>query len=530
MATQEPKKRVAIIGAVVGILVTCNAGVGGLVSLKECLAEGLEADVFEARPEIGGQWAYQAVPESAEGIQLQSSMYDGVVTNTCRDTTSFSDFPLDPARYPDFFGHAHMLQYINEYADHFKLRKHVHLRTKVIGCVPTEGAKWIVKLQGEGGELEERTYDALFAATGARVIPNIPEFKGRESFKGEFIHSQQYRSPGRFEGKRVVLIGLGSSAADLSCELAPACKEVHIITRRGGWILPRYILGKPAEAWDNRATQVWVPTSISEPIQTLLLNTVQGQHPKALKPDHTVLAQNPTVRSDLIERVRTGTIRVHRATVECFTESGLTLSDGTTLEADVVIACTGYQNSLPYLPPDVLYESSSTPSNTVDLWRLLVPIRYPNLFVVGFVELTGPSPPTIEAQARLAAAVLSGHAKLPPPAQLEHEVREWQAWQARRFVRSARHATTDFYIPYVDRILEPLGANPTLGRLLVQVFSSGAPWKALKTLNAVYFGIASSAQWRLCGYGSNQELARETVLRIAEGKEKLSDEEVKYVS
>ncbi|KAI0602653.1 flavin-binding monooxygenase-like family protein [Biscogniauxia sp. FL1348] len=520
MATQDIKKKVAIIGA----------GIGGLVSLKECLAEGLEAEVFEARSEIGGQWAYQAVPEPAEGAQLQSSMYDGVTTNSCRDTTSFSDFPLDPARYPDFFGHAQMLQYINEYADRFNLRKHVHLRTNVVGCVPTEDAKWTVKLQEEGGDLEERTYDALFAATGARTIPNIPEFKGRGAFKGEFLHSQQYRSPGRFEGKRVVLVGLGSAAADLSCELAPACKEVHVITRRGGWILPRYILGKPAEAWDSRATQVWVPKSISEPMQTLLLNTVQGKHPQALQADHTILAQNPTVRSDLLERVRTGAIRVHRATVERFTESGLTLSDGTALEADVVIACTGYQNSLPYLPPDVLHSPSSTPPNTVDLWRLLVPIRYPNLFVMGFVELTGPSPPTIEAQARLAAAVLSGRAKLPPPAQLEAEVREWQAWQAKRFVRSERHATTDCYVPYIDRLLEPLGANPTLGRLLGQVFSSGAPWKALRTLSAVYFGVPTSAQWRLCGYGSGDKLARETVLRIAEGKERLSDEEIKYMS
>ncbi|KAI1500021.1 flavin-binding monooxygenase-like family protein [Biscogniauxia marginata] len=519
MATEEVKKRVAIIGA----------GIGGLVSLKECLAEGLEAEIFEARPEIGGQWAYQAVPEDTEGNQLQSSMYEGVITNSCRDTTSFSDFPLDPARYPDFFGHRQMLQYIHEYADHFKLGKHIHLGTKVVGCVPTEDARWTVKLQLEGGEVEGRTYDAVFAATGARTMPQVPDFQGREVFKGEFFHSQRYRTPGRFEGKRVVIIGIGSAAVDLSCELAPACKEVHVVTRRGGWILPRYVLGKPAEAWDNRATQVWVPNSISEPIQAWLLNTVQGKHPKEVQADHSILAQNATMRSDFLERLRTGSIRAHRASVECFTENGLSLSDGTTVDADVVIACTGYQNALPYLPDDVL-RSASTPPNTVDLWRLIVPIRYPNLFVMCFTELTGPSLPTAEAQARLAAAALSGHVKLPESPQLEKEMREWQAWQAKRFVRSERHSTTDFYVPYMDRVLEPLGANPTLWSLLGQVFSSGNPWKALKTLNAVYFGIASSAQWRLCGYGRNEKLARETVLRIAEGKDKLSDEEVKYLN
>jgi dimethylaniline monooxygenase (N-oxide forming) len=51
--------------------------------------------VFEARDNIGGQWYYEE-PDPATS-EVQSSMYEGTISNTCRDTSSFSDFPMDPA-------------------------------------------------------------------------------------------------------------------------------------------------------------------------------------------------------------------------------------------------------------------------------------------------------------------------------------------------------------------------------------------------------------------------------------------------
>jgi dimethylaniline monooxygenase (N-oxide forming) len=260
----------------------------------------------------------------------------------------------------------------------------------------------------------------------------------------------------------------------------------------------------------------------------MLLNMVQGKHPEVLEPDHSILAQNPTLRTEFIEHVRSGSIQAHRASIDSFTSTGLKLDNGTTLDVDVVIACTGYTNSVPYLPADVV-RSADTPPNTVDLWKLIVPLRYQNLFMIGFTELAGATPPASEAQARLAVSAVAGRVKLPEGQQREDEIRDWQAWQAKSFVRSERHSTTDHYVPYVDSVLAPLGANPTLGRLVGQVFSSGNPWKALRTLTGVYFGLTSSAQWRLCGRGSNPEQARETILRIVDGKGELSAAEKSYL-
>ncbi|RYC63202.1 hypothetical protein CHU98_g2984 [Xylaria longipes] len=134
------------------------------------------------------------------------------------------------------------------------------------------------------------------------------------------------------------------------------------------------------------------------------------------------------------KRVRNGPIQAHRTSIESFAETGPKLENGTMLDVEVVIACTGYAYSAPYLPPDVV-RSQDTPTNT----------------------------------ARLAASVIAGRVKIPEDRRLEREVRKRQAWQAKAFVWSERYPTTDRYVPYIDSVLPPLGANPTLGRPVASV-------------------------------------------------------------
>lgn len=268
------KPRVAIIGA--GECITRhsfhpwvesyssnrdNPGVSGLAALKECLENGLDTTVFEARSDIGGQWNYEEHPKpipSATSDQenaFTTNIYESVILNSCRDSTNFSDFPMPPDRYGEFFGHRLFKRYIDDYADHFGLRKAIRLNSPVLSCRVTESGQWLVTYQPFEGVTLTEVYDALFACSGRVSTPLITEFRGRERFKGEFIHSHVYRRPAPFDGKRVAVIGFGNSAADISCDIAPQAREMHLITRRGGWVVPRYVFGKPAEAFNSE----WLP-------------------------------------------------------------------------------------------------------------------------------------------------------------------------------------------------------------------------------------------------------------------------------
>lgn len=283
----------------------------------------------------------------------------------------------------------------------------------------------------------------------------------------------------------------------------------------------------------DRATQVWLPVGVAQWLQTKLLEIVNGKPPQSMQPSHKILEQSPTVRGDFIEKVRTQVINIHRGSVEHLTEDGLviTTKEGEEtiteeLKADVIIACTGYdQFDYPFLPRDVV-RGQDTPANRADLYKLIVPPRYDNLFMMGMAELFGPVGPTFEAQARWACAVLSGRVELPPKTNMEEEVQKFQAWQEKHFIGSERHSLVTYAIPYNDELLEPLGAVPSFGKCLRSVLTSGHPWQALKVLNAVWFGVPSAAQWRLFGHGAKGELAVETLLRIAAGGKELSKGEV----
>jgi cation diffusion facilitator CzcD-associated flavoprotein CzcO len=88
-----------------------------------------------------------------------------------------------------------------------------------------------------------------------------------------------------------------------------------------------------------------------------------GKLPPELKPKHGILEANPTVRGDFLEQIQVGRMTPHRAGVEKFTQNGLLLTNGTELEVDVVIACTGYLVVIPKDPlglPQLMASRSSS--------------------------------------------------------------------------------------------------------------------------------------------------------------------------
>ncbi|KAL1967172.1 hypothetical protein VTN77DRAFT_3463 [Rasamsonia byssochlamydoides] len=502
-----------------------GAGISGLVAAKQCLDEGLVPTVFESRNRIGGQWAYEEPdPETGEA---HSAVYPGVISNSCRDTSNFSDFPIDPSRYPDYYGHELFLRYIQGYADHFGLESYVRFNSKVKLCQQLYDGRWQVTYTEHGAGPVDESYDALFICTGRNANPNIPTFNGMENFRGSILHSHVYRRPDVYSGLKVAVVGFGPSAVDISSEICGQAKECHLITRRGGWVVPRYSLGQPIEATQSRFSQSLLPTSVAQWILTHLYHFVVGEIPAAIHPDHGILEANPVIRSDFLENVKTGRITAHRAEIERITPTGLLMNNGKMLELDAIILCTGYRIDYPFISGECYRAQRSEfvdSPNSVHLYRLTVPPHYPNLFFLGLYELLGPIHPAVELQARWATAVLVGRIKLPSAEQMDKSIAEFEKQQAERWVRSDRHALSADMLPYCDSLARDLGVEPTFCRLVSRIFSSN-PRSAMSVLHYVYFGMVTGAQYRLFGHGSKPELAAATILRLARKEGKLSEAE-----
>ncbi|CAZ80251.1 unnamed protein product [Tuber melanosporum] len=507
----------------VGII---GAGISGLVSIKQCLEEGVEPVCFEALGHFGGQWHYTD-PDPHTG-EVASSMYRSVVINTSRETMMMSDFPMDPNMYAMYTHNSKVQQYFESYAEFFKLQPYIRFNHRVRRAYPAGDGKWTVEVES-GGEVTVDTYDAVFVCTGHHSTPNMPDWQDVEKFEGELVHSHYYRDTVKFQGKNVAVVGVGNSGADISAELSSCTKSTHLITRSGTWVFPRFLLGEPYEYLGSRFMLNMVPRSVAIAGMQWALNYTLGTIPKELKPEHNLLGAHPTIRSDLIERVRTGTVTAHRGSIKRFTKKGVELTNGEIVEPlDAVVAATGYTLNFPFLPKGIVQsdEDKDGKENWANLYRLIVAPGHPGLYFIGLCQALGALMPVAEMQARWAISVLKNEIPLPSPERMSEDIAAYQNDLKKVFVRSPRHTLEVEFFPYMDLLAQDLGVHVTLGRF----FSTFGVWQGIKTARSAYFGPPSAVQYRLFGKGRKEELARLVLQRLARKRnEEMSVEEMAEV-
>ncbi len=206
--------RVAVIGA----------GVSGLAASK-CLQDlGIEPTVYERATGPGGIWRYDESLSGGGG-----PAYRGLHTNTSKQTTAYSDFPF-PAHLPDFPPRSAMLQYLNDYADHFDVFDRIQFDTEVVRMEPLADGRWTVRTRTPNGEATA-TFDAVMVCSGVFSQPVTPRVLGIDTFTGTILHSQEYTVPEPFANQTVVVVGNGSSATDVAQETSVVAKQVILSVR-----------------------------------------------------------------------------------------------------------------------------------------------------------------------------------------------------------------------------------------------------------------------------------------------------------
>ena len=90
--------------------------------------------------------------------------------------------------------------------------------------------QWIITLKDKKTDkVKENTFDAVLVCTGRNSEKYVPCFPGLSNFKGEVIHSHDYRKPTGYEGKRVLVIGIGNTGSEIAVELSAVASQVHCI-------------------------------------------------------------------------------------------------------------------------------------------------------------------------------------------------------------------------------------------------------------------------------------------------------------
>jgi dimethylaniline monooxygenase (N-oxide forming) len=421
-----------------------GAGSSGIASCQVLGARGIEFDCFEVGSEVGGNWRYM----NDNGM---SSAYRSLHINTSRDLMAYATFPM-PRDYPDYPDHRQIAAYFDAYVDRFGFRDKIRFRTEVTAVEPA-GSQWRVRWRSRnGGNEGEGLYRAVFVANGHHWDARWPEppFPGSEDFVGEQMHAHDYKTPDVLEGKRVLVLGIGNSACDLAVEASRIADGTLLAMRRGAYVLPKYLFGKPTDE-TNTPGLTRLPLSLQRAFFQASVRFVQGKMTDygLPQPDHKLLEAHPTISSDLLSRIGHGDIEV-RPNIERFEgERSVRFVDGRVDEVDLVIYCTGYKITFPFFSDGLV----TARDNHIPLYRRVVHPELPGLYFIGLLQPLGAIMPLAEAQSEWIADVLERKAALPDRATMRAVIRREDERMRKRYVASKRHTIQVDFHPYM-RVLE----------------------------------------------------------------------------
>ncbi|MDG2111002.1 MAG: NAD(P)/FAD-dependent oxidoreductase, partial [Actinomycetota bacterium] len=388
--TENRDVRVIVIGA--GM-----SGILGAIKLRE---RGItDIAIYEKADRLGGTW--------------RENTYPGISCDVPSHAYSYS-FALNPDWSQHFAPGSEIQAYFENVARDFEVAGLIQFN-KEITRAEWDGAQWVVTTSD--GETDRA--EILIGATGVLHHPSIPDIAGLDSFEGAMFHSARWDHDVELEGKRVGVIGTGSTAVQITCALADSVERLSLFQRTAQWVMPipnasysdeerAGYASDPAglqhlhEDLGNRMTNLLSSALLDADSPSMarieaqcLENLERVADPELreqLRPDYRAACKRLIMSPDFYEKMQEPTVSLVTSSIEGVEPTGIRTADGELHELDVLVLATGFRPDRFLRPMEVI----GADGQSIDEAWTPRPLAYLAISVPGFPNLfmlNGPNGP-----------------------------------------------------------------------------------------------------------------------------------------
>jgi cation diffusion facilitator CzcD-associated flavoprotein CzcO len=357
-----------------------GAGPSGLAMAARLKQAGLSYVILEQANKVGSKWHQH---------------YDRLHLHTVKELSClpYVDFP---DHYPQYISKFQLIEYFNSYVEKFEIKPEFN---STVTSVKKLNSNWTVECSN--GKIY--TAKNVVVASGLNRVPSIPIWKGLELFKGEVMHASTYKNAQVFLGKKVLVVGMGNTGAELALDLAEQKIEVSLSVRGEITIVPRDFLGRSVQLTANKLNKL--PYVIGDWIGSLSGKIAFGNLRKYGLPISNippakmrrVFGKTPTIDIGTVAKIKSGEIKVRKG-IAALTENGVVFTNGISEKYDVLLLATGYTASLKdfILAKDSLFIENGEPA------KKLAHDEEEGLYFLGFEKYTyGGTLGTLKAESEL---------------------------------------------------------------------------------------------------------------------------------
>ncbi len=381
--------------------VIIGAGMSGILSAIKLREAGFDNfAIYEKADRLGGTW--------------RENEYAGLACDVPSHLYCYS-FAPNPDWSHRFSPGAEIQAYFEKVAHDYGIDELIRYGTEINHCEFEDG-RW--KIEASDGTKDEA--DFVIAATGVLHHPAYPDIEGLDSFEGPCFHSARWRHDVSFAGKRVGVIGTGSTAIQIVSALTDEVAEMSLFQRTPQWVMPQenppYTEDEKdafrknpetmqqlrddvallfAEHFSNAVVDANSPelTAIHDAcVENLETSVRDPELREKLRPDYRAGCKRLIMSDDFYEKIQSPNANLVTEGIERIEKSGIRTRDGKLHELDVLIVATGFQVDRFMRPMEIVGRNGKTLN---EAWSkgpfaymaITVP-EFPNLFM-----LNGPNGP-----------------------------------------------------------------------------------------------------------------------------------------